>query len=211
MELYTDALGTIGYGGYFNWKWIQGQWLSHMQLNNITGINIEWQDPFPMVVACAICYGTPIFPGNVFNFGAITSPWSLQLIRVIQSTIKLYLGAVRNLHILCGHGAPVLGKLLLKKILWGILRYQGQSRILRQPVTPRVLLAIRSILRRWVGERDFTLIWAAVTLAFFAFLRCSEFTCRGTTSYSPGFYLSATSVSFEPNLACSQRMSVFLQ
>ena len=118
---------------------------------------------------------------------------------------------MRNLHILCGHGAPVLGKLLLKKVLWSILRYQGQSRILRQPVTPRVLLAIRSILRRWVGERDFTLIWAAVTLAFFAFLRCSEFTCRGTTSYSPGFYLSATSVSFEPNLACSQRMSVFLQ
>lgn len=90
-----------------------------------------------------------------------------------------------NLHILCGHGAPVLGKLLLKKILWGILRYQGQSRILQQPVTPRVLLAIRSILRPWVGERDFTLIWAAVTLVFFAFLRCSEFTCRGTTSYSP--------------------------
>ena len=77
MELYTDALGTIGYGGYFNWELIQGQWLPHMQLNNITGTNIEWQDLFPIVVACAICYGTPIFPGNVFNFGAITSPWSL--------------------------------------------------------------------------------------------------------------------------------------
>ena len=114
----------------------------------------------------------------------------------------LYLAAVRNLHILCGHGAPVLGKLLLKKVLRGILRYQGQSRSLRQPVTPRVLLAIRSILRRWLGERDFTLIWVAFTLAFFAFLCCSEFTCRGTTSYSPGFYLSVSSISFEPNLAC---------
>ena len=118
---------------------------------------------------------------------------------------------MRNLHILCGHGAPVLGESLLKKVLRGILRYQGQSRILRQPVTTRVLLAIRSVLRRWLGERDFTLIWATFTLAFSAFLCCSEFTCRGTTSYSPGIYLSATSVSFEPNLACSQRMSVFLQ
>ena len=60
---------------------------------------------------------------------------------VKHSTIKLYLAAVRNLHILCAHGDPVVGKLLLKKVLRGILRYQGQTRILRQPVTPRVLLA----------------------------------------------------------------------
>ena len=94
---------------------------------------------------------------------------------------------MRNLHILCGHGDAVVGKLLLKKVLRSILRYQGLTRILRQPFTPRVLLAIRPILRHWLGERDFTMIWAAFTLAFFAFLCCSEFTCRGTTSYSPGF------------------------
>ena len=101
MELYTDASGTIGYGGYFNWKWFQGRWLPHMQLSRVTGISI--------------------------------------------------------------------------------------------------------------GEWDFTMFGAAFTLAFFAFLRCSEFTCRGTTSYSPSFDLSVSSASFEPNLACPQRMSVFLQ
>ena len=37
-----------------------------------------------------------------------------------------------NLHISCGHGDPLSGKLLLKKILWGILSYQGQSDILHQ-------------------------------------------------------------------------------
>lgn len=43
------------------------------------------------------------------------------------------------------HGDPFLGKLL---------RYQGrQTRILQQPVTPRVLLGIRPILRLWLGER----------------------------------------------------------
>ena len=76
MELYTDASGTIGDGGYFNTKWFQGRWLPHMQLSRVMGISIKWQELFPIVVACAI-YGTPIFPGNVFNFGAITSPWSL--------------------------------------------------------------------------------------------------------------------------------------
>ena len=101
MELYTDASGTIGYGGYFNRKWFQGRWLPHMQLSRVTGISI--------------------------------------------------------------------------------------------------------------GERDFTMFWAAFTLAFFAFLRSSEFTCRGTASYSPSFDLSVSSASFEPNLACPQRMSVFLQ
>ena len=54
---------------------------------------------------------------------------------VKHSTIKLYLAPARNLQISCGHGDPLSGKLLLKKILLGNLRYQGQSHILRQPVT----------------------------------------------------------------------------
>ena len=102
-------------------------------------------------------------------------------------------------------------KLLLKKVLRGILHYQGQTCILCQPVTPGVLLAIRPILRRWLGDRDFAMIWAAFTLASFAFLRCSEFTCSGIRKYGPEFDLSATCVSFEPNLACPQRMSIFLK
>ena len=58
------------------------------------------------------------------------------LARTIKhSTIKLYLAPVRTLQISCGHGDPLSGKLLLKKILRGNLRYQGQSHILRQPIT----------------------------------------------------------------------------
>ena len=130
---------------------------------------------------------------------------------VRHSTIKLYLSVVRNLHISCGHGDPLQGKLLLRKVLRGILRYQGQTRILRQPVTPGVLLAIQPILRTWLGERDFSMIWAAFTLAFFAFLRCSEFTYQGTFKFRPQFDLSADCVSFHPSLACPQQMSIFLK
>ena len=77
--------------------------------------------------------------------------------KVKHTTIKLYLACVRNLHILCRHGDPLLGKLLLKKLPRGILRYQGHTRIPRQPVTPGVLLAIHSILHSWLylSERDF--------------------------------------------------------
>ena len=136
---------------------------------------------------------------------------------VRHSTIKLYLAAVRNLHISCGHGDPLQGRLLLKKVLRGILRFQGQSRILRQPVTPRVLLSIRPFLQGWLGVKDFLMVWAplmvwaAFTLAFFGFLRCSEFTYQGVTNYRSQFDLSTDAVSFYPSLANPQHMSVTLK
>ena len=63
-----------------------------------------------------------------------------------HSTIKLYLAAVRNLHITADFNEPLKGKLLLRKVLSRILRYQGQQHIRRQPVTPQVLLAVRPVL-----------------------------------------------------------------
>lgn len=97
-----------------------------------------------------------------FNF-ALSTDFSLQLgtffphrreARTVKhSTIKLYLAAVRNQFF--WHGDPFLGKLL---------RYQGrQTRILQQPVTPRVLLGIRPILRLWLGERYLEMNWADFT------------------------------------------------
>ena len=58
---------------------------------------------------------------------------------VKHSTIKLYLSAVRNLDISCGHGDPV------------------QQKVLRGFLLP----AIQPILHTWLGERDLTMIWAA--------------------------------------------------
>lgn len=130
---------------------------------------------------------------------------------VRHGTIKTYLAAVRNLHIISGYKDPLRGRLLLQKILRGILRYQGSPRIRRQPVTPSVLLAIRPILRSWLGPRDFSMIWAAFTLAFFAFLRCSEFTYPGVHSFSSKFNLTTECVTFCPSLACPQRLLVTLK
>ena len=46
---------------------------------------------------------------------------------VHHCAIKLYLAAVRNLHISCGHSDPLVGELLLKKVLRSILHYEGQQ------------------------------------------------------------------------------------
>ena len=130
---------------------------------------------------------------------------------VRHSTIKLYLAAVRNLHITAGYNDPLKGKLLLRKVLRGILRFQGEKKIRRQPVTPRMLSSIRPVLQAWLSPRDFSMVWAAFTLAFFAFLRCSEFTYLGVRKFRPHFDLSTDCVTFQPNLACPQYMTVQLK
>ena len=67
LELYTDAASTIGFGGYFNGKWFQGHWPPHLLINKKTGIRIEWQERFPIVIACALWY--PHFVGKHLQFG----------------------------------------------------------------------------------------------------------------------------------------------
>ena len=91
---------------------------------------------------------------------------------------------------------PLKGKPLPRKVPRGILRFQGNTRTLRQPVTPQVLLAIPPVLYRWLCHRDFTMIWAAFTLAFFAFLRCSEFICKGVRTFRSRFDLSTDCIRF---------------
>ena len=46
LELFTDAAGSIGFGGYFRGKWFQGRWPACMHLSRERGISIEWQELF---------------------------------------------------------------------------------------------------------------------------------------------------------------------
>lgn len=48
LKLFTDSSGTIGYGAYFDKKWLQGRW-SEDQINN----SIQWKELFPIVLASA--------------------------------------------------------------------------------------------------------------------------------------------------------------
>ena len=51
LSLYTDASGSIGYGGFFETRWFQGKWLTYQHLGS-PGMSIPWQELFAIVVAC---------------------------------------------------------------------------------------------------------------------------------------------------------------
>ena len=61
-----------------------------------------------------------------------------------------------------------------------------------------------AVLHTWLRPRDFSMIWAAFNLAYIAFLRCSKFTYKGVYKFRP-------SLTFHPNLAHPQRMTVYLK
>jgi hypothetical protein len=51
LSLFTDASGTLGYGGLFDNAWFQSRWLPCQQLSQ-PGISILWQELFAINIAC---------------------------------------------------------------------------------------------------------------------------------------------------------------
>ena len=108
-----------------------------------------------------------------------------------HATILVYLAAIRHHHLQLGLGDPLTRQPLLAYLCKGIKRYQGTQGRVRLPLTGALLKEIKSHL--WqatdLRELDKLALWAALTLAFHAFLRASEFTSPTTTAYSPNQHL----------------------
>ena len=95
-------------------------------------------------------------------------------------TIRVYLAAVSFLHHVGGHRSPVSGNTILKLVLRGIQRKQTQSQCKtpRLPITPQILADLLKHLGcdSTIPSQDRLMLKAAMTLAFFGFLRISELT-----------------------------------
>jgi len=111
---------------------------------------------------------------------------------VQHTTIKVYLSAVRSLHIEQGFADPLVDCLRLRQVLRGIKRTHGDTSTLPLPVTDDIMMLIFRALD--VSILDHCMFWAACTLAYFGFLCSAEFTVLNLASFSPSIYLELADV-----------------
>ena len=126
---------------------------------------------------------------------------------VKHSTIKGYLAAVRHLHIRCGYQLNLTKCLRLHLVCRGIKRSQGISIRTRLPITVAHLRFFYSILAiEYTSNYDSLMIWAAMTLAFFGFMRLGELTCN--SRFNPDTHLTPLDITFHPSQSNPCHLSV---
>jgi len=87
-------------------------------------------------------------------------------------SIKVYLYDVRNLHTEHGFPDPLPDALQLRRLLRSIKRLKGASPDSWLPVTPSLQWRFYHLLH--LAFYDHLILWAALLVAFFGFLRSSE-------------------------------------
>ena len=112
-----------------------------------------------------------------------------QTMHLAYSTIKLYLCGVRFQYMVSGTANPfdATGNNLhrLHILLKGIKRSNSTSPSTRQPITGSVLAILSKLLRKGLFQSFIDVMLETVCIiAFFAFLRCSEFTCKLTFDHT---------------------------
>ena len=118
---------------------------------------------------------------------------------VSYGTIKVYLAAVKNLHVEFGCPLDFSSMPFLYKTLRGIKSSLGIAKRARFPITISILRQIYAKLKPFQSlDTDSSMLWAAFTLAFFGFLRSSEFTYNG--KFNIQSHLTRSDVHFYPNI-----------
>ena len=118
-----------------------------------------------------------------------------------HSTIKVYLSSVHHLHVTQGQHSQFSKQLTpcLQQVLKGIKKVQAATthpRVCR-PITLEIMQGIKSVLLSLSHSYQNTMIWAACCLAFFGFLRSSNFTVPAQDHFDNSTHLSPQDIAID--------------
>ena len=109
------------------------------------------------------------------------------------SSVRVYLAAIRALHIEEGHGNPLEGYMRVQRAVRA-LEIQAEPPKQKLPITYTIMEKLQMV----VGAKDYhaSLIWAAMTLAYFGCLRGAELAHTG--QFNAELHLTSADMSFHP-------------
>ena len=141
--------------------------------------------------------GIPLLPASELTLRYFCAHLSQS---VTYATIKVYLAGIRLLHLEHGFTDPMKDRPLLDYLCSGIRRSGKSNSRSRLPITVAHLHTIKcQLASSSYSSHDKLLYWAAFTLAFYGFLRASEYCCPTRKKYKMAKHLLLSDVKVTPD------------